>query len=110
MWVWGAYRVDYPTLSRFFSLHFLIPLVGSALVIIHLLFLHNTGSNSPLSIPTCPDRLCFHPYYSWKDIIGAVPTLAGLCAVVSFAPWVLGEVDNFKPADPLVTPPHIVPE
>ena len=110
VWVWGAYRVDNPTLSRFFSLHFLVPLAGSALILVHMLFLHNTGSNSPLGTSTPADRVYFHPYYTWKDIIGAVPAISALILLVMWAPWLLGEVDNFKPADPLVTPPHIVPE
>jgi len=110
VWVWGAYRVDSPTLSRFFSLHFLVPLAGRALIFLHIIFLHNTGRRSPIGVIRLPDRVYFHPYFTWKDIIGAIPALRALLGGVMWAPWLLGEVDNFKPADPLVTPPHIVPE
>lgn len=87
-----------------------MPLAGSALILLHMLFLHNKGRSSPLGAIRLPDRVYFHPYFTWKDIIGAVPALGALLMLVIWAPWLLGEVDNFKPADPLVTPPHIVPE
>ena len=64
VWVWGAYSVDNPTLSRFFSLHFLVPLAGRILILLHMLFLHNTGSNRPLGSVRLPDRVYFHPYFT----------------------------------------------
>jgi len=86
VWVWGAYRVDNPTLSRFFSLHFLVPLAGRILILLHMLFLHNTGRNRPLGAVRLPDRVYFHPYFTWKDIIGAIPAIGVLLFLVIWAP------------------------
>lgn len=112
VWLWGGFSVDNPTLNRFFSLHYLLPFVIVGVVFLHVAALHVTGSNNPLGIePKGPqDTLPFHPYYTIKDSIGLIAYLAVLAALVFFAPNYLGHADNYIPANPLVTPAHIVPE
>ena len=109
-WVWGGFAVDNATLTRFFTLHFLIPFVISALVVVHLLFLHQTGSNNPLGIKRDLDKIPFHPYFRTKDIVGFVILLITLSTLSLKEPYLLGDPDNFIPANPLVTPIHIQPE
>ncbi|MDG5497739.1 cytochrome b/b6 [Niveispirillum sp. BGYR6] len=110
--LWGGFSVDNPTLNRFFALHFLLPFVLIAVVFLHVAALHITGSNNPLGVePKGPqDTLPFHPYYTTKDLFGVVLFLIIFAAFVFFAPNYLGHPDNYIPADPLVTPAHIVPE
>nr|AFY11396.1 cytochrome b [Pheucticus tibialis] len=109
-WAWGGFSVDNPTLTRFFALHFLLPFVIVGLTLVHLTFLHETGSNNPLGIPSDCDKIPFHPYYTIKDILGFVLMLALLVSLALFAPNLLGDPENFTPANPLTTPPHIKPE
>jgi ubiquinol-cytochrome c reductase cytochrome b subunit len=111
-WLWGGFSVDNPTLNRFFALHYLLPFVIFAVVFLHIWALHVTGSNNPLGIEPKgkQDTLPFHPYYTMKDTFGLLVFLIIFCAFVFFAPDYLGHPDNYKPADPLVTPAHIVPE
>lgn len=111
-WLWGGLSVDNPTLNRFFVLHYLFPLLMVAVVMIHLMTLHQHGSNNPLGVEkkTPKDSVPFHPYYTIKDIFGLVIFLLIWAGFVFFAPNFFGEPDNYIPADPLVTPPHIVPE
>ena len=109
-WLWGGFAVDNATLVRFFSFHFLFPFIIAAFTIIHLLFLHQTGSNNPLGINRNSDKIPFHPYFSYKDIFGFVIILIFLTFLTLIAPYILGDPDNFIPANPLVTPPHIQPE
>lgn len=109
-WLWGGFAVDNATLTRFFSFHFLFPFIILAFTIIHLLFLHQTGSNNPLGINRNFDKIPFHPYYSFKDIFGFMLILIFLTFLTLAAPYFLGDPDNFIPANPLVTPPHIQPE
>nr|YP_008145652.1 cytochrome b [Remiz consobrinus]AGG40804.1 cytochrome b [Remiz consobrinus] len=109
-WMWGGFSVDNPTLTRFFALHFLLPFVIAGLTLVHLTFLHETGSNNPLGIPSDCDKIPFHPYYSTKDILGFVLMLALLVTLALFSPNLLGDPENFTPANPLSTPPHIKPE
>lgn len=109
-WLWGGFAVDNATLTRFFSFHFLFPFIIAAFTIIHLLFLHQTGSNNPLGINRNSDKIPFHPYFSFKDIFGFVIILIFLTFLTLIAPYILGDPDNFIPANPLVTPPHIQPE
>lgn len=109
-WLWGGFAVDNATLTRFFSFHFLFPFIIAAFTIIHLLFLHQTGSNNPLGINRNSDKIPFHPYFSYKDIFGFVIILMFLTFLTLIAPYILGDPDNFIPANPLVTPPHIQPE
>ncbi|MGF1624391.1 MAG: cytochrome bc complex cytochrome b subunit [Alphaproteobacteria bacterium] len=111
-WLWGGFTVDNPTLNRFFALHYLLPFVIAAVVVLHVIALHVVGSNNPLGIdPKGPrDTLPFHPYYTAKDSFGMVVFLIVYMAFVFFAPNYMGHPDNYIPADPMVTPAHIVPE
>nr|AAL32316.1 cytochrome b [Glossophaga soricina] len=109
-WIWGGFSVDKATLTRFFAFHFLFPFIVAALVMVHLLFLHETGSNNPTGIPSDSDMIPFHPYYTIKDILGFLIMLTALSALVLFSPDLLGDPDNYMPANPLNTPPHIKPE
>jgi len=109
-WLWGGFSVDNATLTRFFTFHFLIPFIILALTIIHLIFLHNTGSNNPLGVNRNLDKISFHPYFTFKDIVGFIIILVILILLILIAPNLLGDPDNFIPANPLVTPPHIKPE
>uniref|UniRef100_A0A343TC57 Cytochrome b n=3 Tax=Erimyzon TaxID=154814 RepID=A0A343TC57_ERIOB len=109
-WIWGGFSVDNATLTRFFAFHFLLPFVIAAATIIHLLFLHETGSNNPAGINSDADKISFHPYFSYKDLLGFAAMLLALTSLALFSPNLLGDPDNFTPANPLVTPPHIKPE
>ena len=110
--LWGGYVVDNPTLNRFYSLHYLLPFVIVGVVVVHLWALHVHKSNNPLGIDMKgpQDELPFHPYYTIKDMFGLGVFLLVFAYLVFFAPNILGEADNYIPANPLVTPPHIVPE
>nr|UQJ73341.1 cytochrome b [Pseudodiamesa sp. 1XL] len=109
-WLWGGFAVDNATLTRFFTFHFLLPFVVAAMTMIHLLFLHQTGSNNPLGINSNIDKIPFHPYFSFKDIFGFIVMIMFLLLLTLISPYGLGDPDNFIPANPLVTPPHIQPE
>nr|ADU24903.1 cytochrome b [Thylamys sponsorius] len=109
-WIWGGFSVDKATLTRFFAFHFILPFIILALVIVHLLFLHETGSNNPTGINPDSDKIPFHPYYTIKDILGAILMVFLLLTLALFSPDMLGDPDNFTPANPLNTPPHIKPE
>nr|YP_026116.1 cytochrome b [Macaca mulatta]Q6IYG6.1 RecName: Full=Cytochrome b; AltName: Full=Complex III subunit 3; AltName: Full=Complex III subunit III; AltName: Full=Cytochrome b-c1 complex subunit 3; AltName: Full=Ubiquinol-cytochrome-c reductase complex cytochrome b subunit [Macaca mulatta]AAT11998.1 cytochrome b [Macaca mulatta]AIA26506.1 cytochrome b [Macaca mulatta]WDA96468.1 cytochrome b [Macaca mulatta]WDA96481.1 cytochrome b [Macaca mulatta]WDA96494.1 cytochrome b [Macaca mulatta] len=109
-WIWGGYAIDSPTLTRFFTLHFILPFIIIALTTVHLLFLHETGSNNPCGISSDSDKIAFHPYYTTKDILGLVLLLFILATLTLLSPNLLNDPDNYIPADPLNTPPHIKPE
>nr|AAD43895.1 cytochrome b [Ondatra zibethicus] len=109
-WIWGGFSVDKATLTRFFAFHFILPFIITALVLVHLLFLHETGSNNPSGLNSDADKIPFHPYYTIKDFLGALILLTVLMILVLFFPDILGDPDNFTPANPLNTPPHIKPE
>lgn len=109
-WVWGGFAVDNATLTRFFALHFLLPFAIAGLTILHLLFLHETGSNNPLGLNRDGEKVPFHSYYSFKDLVGFVIILFLLSLLVLFSPQLLTDPENFIPANPLVTPVHIQPE
>ena len=111
-WLWGGYSVDNPTLSRFYTLHFLLPFLIVGVVILHIVALHTHGSNNPLGIDKKgpQDTIPFHPFYTIKDLFGLSFALTIFFTVVFFAPDYLGHPDNYVPADPLKTPAHIVPE
>nr|QNV11513.1 cytochrome b [Lepus europaeus] len=109
-WIWGGFSVDKATLTRFFAFHFILPFIIAALVMIHLLFLHETGSNNPSGIPSNSDKIPFHPYYTIKDALGFLMLILLLMLLVLFSPDLLGDPDNYTPANPLNTPPHIKPE
>ncbi len=110
--LWGGYSVDNPTLNRFFSLHYLLPFVLAALVVLHIWALHVPGNNNPtgVSVKSSQDTLPFHPYYTMKDAFAIVVFLMFYAAWVFFAPNYLGHAINYQEANPLVTPAHIVPE
>ena len=111
-WLWGGYSVDNPTLNRFFSLHFLMPFLIVGVVLIHLVSLHTVGSNNPtgVEIKTKKDIIPFHPYFTIKDMVGFVAFFLIFGYFLFFYPNSLGHPDNYIPANPMVTPAHIVPE
>nr|QGX06395.1 cytochrome b [Microperla geei] len=109
-WVWGGFAVDNATLTRFFTFHFLLPFIVAAMVMIHLLFLHQTGSNNPLGVNSDVDKIPFHPFFTFKDIVGFLVLMMILIMLTLLEPYMLGDPDNFTPANPLVTPVHIQPE
>nr|AHD26451.1 cytochrome b [Zapus princeps oregonus] len=109
-WIWGGFSVDKATLTRFFAFHFILPFIIAAMAIVHLLFLHETGSNNPLGLVSDTDKIPFHPYYTIKDALGVMLMLLFLLSLVLFSPDLLGDPDNYTPANPLSTPPPIKPE
>jgi ubiquinol-cytochrome c reductase cytochrome b subunit len=111
-WLWGGFSVDNPTLNRFFSLHYLLPFIIVALVCLHLVALHIHGSNNPtgLDVKSPKDTIPFHPYYTVKDFFGFGFYFLIFAFFIFYEPNYLGHPDNYIPANPMVTPPHIVPE
>uniref|UniRef100_A0AB39A5V2 Cytochrome b n=1 Tax=Senometopia prima TaxID=3234324 RepID=A0AB39A5V2_9MUSC len=109
-WVWGGFAVDNATLTRFFTFHFIFPFIVLATTLIHILFLHETGSNNPMGLNSNMDKIPFHPYFTFKDIVGFILMTMMLILLVLINPYLLGDPDNFIPANPLVTPIHIQPE
>nr|AFA33973.1 cytochrome b [Cyclemys pulchristriata] len=109
-WIWGGFSVDNATLTRFFTFHFLLPFTIAGLATVHLIFLHETGSNNPTGLNSNADKIPFHPYFSYKDLLGLVLMLTLLLTLALFSPYLLSDPDNFTPANPLSTPPHIKPE
>nr|YP_010133196.1 apocytochrome b [Pneumocystis jirovecii]QYL01494.1 apocytochrome b [Pneumocystis jirovecii] len=108
--IWGGFSVNHATLNWFFSLHYLLPFVLLALVVAHLISLHVHGSSNPLGVTGNSDRLPFHPYFSFKDLVTVFLFLLALSFFVFYAPNVLGHSDNYIMANPMATPPSIVPE
>nr|YP_009529054.1 cytochrome b [Ephestia elutella]AXU98861.1 cytochrome b [Ephestia elutella] len=109
-WIWGGFAVDNATLTRFYTFHFLFPFIILMLTMIHLLFLHMTGSNNPLGINSNLDKIPFHPFFIFKDLIGFIIFMYMLMMLTLSNPNLLGDPDNFIPANPLITPIHIQPE
>ena len=109
-WVWGGFSVDNATLNRFYSLHYLLPFVIAGLVITHLALLHQVGNNNPIGVDTTVDKMPFYPYCYVKDLFVFLSFAVFFSFVVYFYPNALGHSDNYIPANPLVTPAHIVPE
>nr|YP_009003968.1 cytochrome b [Liachirus melanospilos]AHI96050.1 cytochrome b [Liachirus melanospilos] len=109
-WIWGGFSVDNATLTRFFTFHFLLPFIIVGASVLHLLFLHEVGSNNPIGLNSNSDKIPFHPYFTYKDLLGFAALIIALTALALFSPNMLGDPDNFTPANPLVTPPHIKPE
>jgi len=107
---WGGFAVDNSSLTRFFTLHFLLPFLIVAIRGLHLFFLHLRGSNNPLGISQQADKIKFNPYFTWKDLLGVLLVFQVLLLIVTFYPWLLGDAENFIPANPYVTPIHIQPE
>nr|APX39205.1 cytochrome b [Crepidodera aurata] len=109
-WIWGGFAVDNATLTRFFAFHFILPFIILAFMMIHLLFLHQTGSSNPIGTKSNIDKVPFHPYFTFKDILGGLIMISSLMFLTLSNPYLLGDPDNFIPANPLVTPIHIQPE
>lgn len=109
-WVWGGFSVSNATLNRFFSLHYLLPFVLAGLALIHLIALHEEGSNNPIGIRSDIDKIPFHYYFALKDLFGFVIAGIFLIILVFLFPYYLGDAENFKETNPLVTPVHIKPE
>nr|YP_009294940.1 cytochrome b [Filhollianassa ceramica]ANW37034.1 cytochrome b [Filhollianassa ceramica] len=109
-WIWGGFAVDNATLTRFFTFHFVLPFGVAAATLVHILFLHQSGANNPLGVASDIDKIPFHPYFTYKDIVGFVVMLLFLILLTLLHPYMLGDPDNFVPANPLVTPAHIQPE
>jgi ubiquinol-cytochrome c reductase cytochrome b subunit len=111
-WLWGGYSVDNPTLNRFFALHYLLPFIIAAFAILHMAALHRFGSGNPtgVEVKSSKDIIPFHPYYTIKDLIGVGFFLIIFAIFLFYIPNYLGHPDNYTPADPMVTPAHIVPE
>lgn len=109
-WVWGGYSVSNATLVRFYSFHFILPFIIAAFRVVHLLFLHETGSNNPLGVSSNRILIRFHPFYTSKDLVGFLWLVLILLWLVCFYPELLGNVNNWIPADPIKTPLHIEPE
>lgn len=109
-WLWGGFSVGFPTLSRFFSLHFLLPLLIAGLSIIHLLGLHTTGSSNPIGSKNDQDKIDFHPYFTIKDLFFFTLSFSLFLLISLKTPYFLMDPDNFSPANPMRTPVHIQPE
>lgn len=112
-WLWGGFAVDNPTLNRFFALHYLLPFLIIGVVFLHLIALHQFGSSNPTGLEIKDEKketIPFHPYYTVKDLFGLSVFLLVFCGFVFYAPDYLGHPDNYIPANPMVTPAHIVPE
>nr|YP_008999641.1 cytochrome b [Necturus beyeri]ACU00364.1 cytochrome b [Necturus beyeri] len=109
-WIWGGFSVDKATLTRFFAFHFIFPFLIIGASIVHLIFLHESGSNNPMGILSNIDKIPFHPYFSFKDLFGFLMFSVLLILLSLISPNLLSDPENFTPANPLVTPPHIQPE
>nr|APF47471.1 cytochrome b [Snellenius sp. SNS-2016] len=109
-WLWGGFSVDNATLNRFYSFHFLMPFILMMMVIIHLMFLHEKGSNNPLGLNSNYYKIIFHNYYSLKDIVGFIILLKILFILMFQSPYLLSDPENFIEANSMVTPVHIQPE
>nr|YP_002003298.1 cytochrome b [Unionicola foili]ACF19647.1 cytochrome b [Unionicola foili] len=109
-WLWGGFSVGNPTLNRFFSLHFLLPMILSLLIMIHIFSLHETGSSNPLGIMNNKEKMTFHSFFSWKDML--TPSLIFFLFIIYclMTPYILADPENFNPANPMSTPIHIQPE
>ncbi len=111
-WLWGGFAVDDPTLNRFFALHYLLPFIIAGVVVLHIWALHVPGNNNPtgVNVKSEADTVPFHPYYTIKDAFGIGVFLILFAAFVFYNPDGMGHSENYTPANPLVTPQHIVPE
>nr|YP_010954459.1 cytochrome b [Tropilaelaps mercedesae]WMV02022.1 cytochrome b [Tropilaelaps mercedesae] len=110
LWIWGGFAINNATLTRFFSLHFILPFIILLLVIIHIMFLHNTGSNNPLGTPLNLDKIPFHPFFIWKDILGFCILFILFNFLIFIYPNILCDPENYMQANPMSTPMHIQPE
>ena len=108
-WLWSGFSVDNPTLNKFFSLHYLLPIIIAVFVIIHLFYLHKGNSSNPLGV-LVSDRIAFYPYLVLKDVVGVLIIFFIFFIFIIYYPNLLGHSDNYIQANSLVTPSHIVPE
>nr|AAU87448.1 cytochrome b [Psammophis schokari] len=109
-WLWGGFSINNPTLTRFFALHFILPFIITTMSSIHIMLLHNEGSNNPLGTNSDTDKIPFHPYHSYKDTLMLTIMITTLFTIMSFSPDLLNDPENFSKANPMVTPQHIKPE
>uniref|UniRef100_UPI00315D91F1 cytochrome b B n=1 Tax=Choucentrus sinensis TaxID=3038122 RepID=UPI00315D91F1 len=109
-WIWGGFAVGGPTLSRFLTMHFLLPFMLMMMILIHLSTLHTKGSGNPTGLKSSTEKIPFHPYYSIKDIVGLMTMLLTMLMINMAEPYLMADPDNFSPADPMTTPMHIQPE
>nr|Q9MLK3.1 RecName: Full=Cytochrome b; AltName: Full=Complex III subunit 3; AltName: Full=Complex III subunit III; AltName: Full=Cytochrome b-c1 complex subunit 3; AltName: Full=Ubiquinol-cytochrome-c reductase complex cytochrome b subunit [Toxicocalamus preussi]AAF37244.1 cytochrome b [Toxicocalamus preussi] len=109
-WLWGGFSINDPTLTRFFALHFILPFLITSLSSIHIILLHNEGSNNPLGTNSDIDKVPIHPYHSYKDMFMISSMITLLFIVLSFMPDLLNDPENFSKANPMTTPQHIKPE
>lgn len=109
-WIWGGFSINNATLNRFFSLHFILPFIILMIVILHLFFLHITGSSNPLGTNGNLNKIPFHIYFTFKDILGFIFFLLMFTIIILQYPYMFRDPDNFIPANPIVTPIHIQPE
>nr|YP_010381733.1 cytochrome b [Caliscelis shandongensis]YP_011014886.1 cytochrome b [Caliscelis rhabdocladis]UDL72121.1 cytochrome b [Caliscelis shandongensis]WQB38580.1 cytochrome b [Caliscelis rhabdocladis] len=109
-WLWGGFAVDNPTLNRFFTFHFILPFMLIIMVMMHLMFLHESGSSNPLGMKNNIDKIPFHPYFTIKDIMGFMLTLMMFSMLINIQPYMFNDPENFNTANPMITPIHIQPE
>nr|QDC34449.1 cytochrome b [Laodelphax striatellus] len=109
-WIWGGFSVENPTLNRFFSFHFILPFILCLMIMFHLIFLHEKGSSNPLGLKNKIDKISFHPYFTIKDLYGFMLVFIMFLFINFKTPFLLNDPENFTPANPMVTPPHIQPE
>jgi len=109
-WIWGGFNISNATLNRFFSIHFILPFLILILVILHLFFLHFTGSSNPLGTNRNLNKIPFHIYFSYKDLIGFNLIIFLFIIIILQYPYIFRDPDNFTPANPIITPIHIQPE
>lgn len=110
-WLWGGFSVGGPTLTRFFGFHFVLPFVITALVIVHIFFLHETGSSNPLGVTgSKTSKIRFSPFFALKDMVGFLRLAVIIVGLVVASPDLLGDVENFNEANSMLTPRHIQPE
>lgn len=110
LWIWGNFSVRNATLTRFYSIHFILPFIIIILIITHLIFIHESISSNPLGTPKNFEIIPFHPFFIWKDILGILILFIGFLLIVFQFPFIFFDAENFIPANPLSTPIHIQPE
>jgi len=110
VWIWGNFSVSRPTLTRFFSLHYLLPFLIIFIVMLHLIFVHEHKSGNPIGLDSSQDKIFFHPYFRTKDIIRAIVFIIFFILINTTIPFILIDPDNFTPGNPILTPAHIQPE
>lgn len=109
-WLWGGFSVDNATLNRFYSLHFIIPFIILIIVLIHLIFLHDSGSTNPIGLRSNYNKIPFNPYFSIKDRLGFVIIITILLIICLVNPYIISDPENFNKANSIITPIHIQPE